>query len=72
MLSYESIEGHKDCMGRNRKLNQLFPTVCLHQKQPERCKDLSWKQLYELVAKKRIELCLPEGIIILLDKGLNN
>ena len=59
---YLSIEGHKDCLGMNKKPNQLFPSVCLHQNQPKKCKNSTWKQLYELIGNDGFEPCVLKGI----------
>ena len=64
VLDYRSVKGNKQCLGRNKKRNQLFPTDCLHQMQPKNCKDTSWKKLYEIVGKGGLELCVSKGISI--------
>ena len=61
MPNYRYIKGYKQCLGRNKKRNQLFPTDCLYQTQPRNCKDASWKKLYEIIGKGGLELCETKG-----------
>ena len=62
--NYRSVKGYKQCLGRNKKRNQLFPTDCLYRTQPRNCKNTTWKKLYEIIGKGGLELCEPKGILV--------
>ena len=57
---YLSIEGHKDCMGT--KDMGTWQAHCVHQLQPQKCKDDAWEQLQQLTGKEKIPSCLTGGI----------
>ena len=57
--TYLSIEGHKDCMG-SRDMGD-FTVACLHQVQPENCKDIAWEWLEQFTGSEKIPRCHVKG-----------